>query len=164
MKKYFKWTPERLDELRELAASDHTYASAAEAMGRPKYSVADTAKRYGIKFGLKGWVKKGKAWTPEEMETLRSVLARGGTWRTAMDALPNRTEDAIRKKAAAMNLPFRREREHLAPIEEPRPKQRRACLSCGETFLSAGNGHRVCDECKRSEAYRLGNEYVGAAL
>jgi hypothetical protein len=32
--------------------------------------------------------------------------------------------------------------------------QRRRCLRCREAFTSTWPGHRICDRCKQSEAWR----------
>lgn len=43
---------------------------------------------------------------------------------------------------------------------EARGKERN-CLTCGVPFYSTGNGNRICNACKDSEAFCLGKECWG---
>lgn len=38
-------------------------------------------------------------------------------------------------------------------------RRRRRCLMCGQPFLSAGSGERVCHGCKATDAWRSGQDY-----
>lgn len=46
--------------------------------------------------------------------------------------------------------------EWMKPAPEPAERKMRRCLSCGEDFPSTWPGHRVCDACKTSAAWREG--------
>lgn len=48
-----RWTEERLNHLRALAASGMTMREAAEEMDVSQSHIANTASRYGVRFGRK---------------------------------------------------------------------------------------------------------------
>jgi|tagenome__1003787_1003787.scaffolds.fasta_scaffold20485572_3 hypothetical protein len=38
-------------------------------------------------------------------------------------------------------------------------RKTRKCLCCGDTFASAGPGHRICSPCKELDAWSSPNEF-----
>lgn len=65
-----RWTEERLNHLRALAASGITMREAAKELDMSQSNVANIASRYGVKFG-------GGGWTEAKLEQLRALAASG---------------------------------------------------------------------------------------
>ena len=40
-----------------------------------------------------------------------------------------------------------------------REKIKRNCMMCSKEFLSEGNHNRICDACKLTEEWEMGNDY-----
>jgi hypothetical protein len=53
--------------------------------------------------------------------------------------------------------PFRIYYNRKRAAEVARAAKTRLCLMCSRNFRSQGAGHRVCDNCKGSEAWLAGN-------
>jgi hypothetical protein len=105
------------------------------------------------------------------------VMRRSGGWsegdeallrRLWTEGLPNeviaarlgRNINAIAVKANRIGLPPKRD---LAATTGLGGEARfRPCLRCGSEFLSEHKGHRCCDTCKRSAAWRFSGSYTAA--
>lgn len=77
--------------------------------------------------------------------TLRQLRSEGllrnvGCWSIALTDAGIAAAEALPPGATAIIVPIRR----------------RPCLRCRETMVSEGPHHRICDRCKRSDAWRDG--------
>lgn len=51
---------------------------------------------------------------------------------------------------------------HVARLTAKLQRRRRSCLMHGGEFMSEGRHHRICDQCKKLPAWRLGTVGAGA--
>lgn len=110
------WTPERIEQLRALAASGITIPRAAAKLGTTESATKMVAQRNKIRFG-------GKFWTPDRVSQMRE-LANSGLSRREVAKQIGTTFDAIEKASAHYKVKFRDARRSLTLKIKPAPKCR----------------------------------------
>ncbi len=89
----------------------------------------------------------GKAWTPEEIATLREMYQRGES-RAAVSIAIGRSITSCSTKANELGIRMVRPGSN-APLICTRPGMTvRACLCCGNEFRSEGPHNRLCQNCR----------------
>jgi len=91
-----------------------------------------------------------RKWTRQELATLRQMLADGMTYAKIAQHL-RRSIESVREKAEDLRAHkqcARKTTTHGLPRARPRK-----CLKCQQIFDSDGPHNRICDDCKRTEAY-----------
>lgn len=110
-----RWTPERIEQLRELAAAGHTQATAAAALGTTTAaSVSTVACRNHIRFHASD--RTHALWTPALIEQLRTHAAAGDTQAVAGAAI-GRTAAAVGVIASTHGISFHGKRRPWVPLE-----------------------------------------------
>ncbi len=91
----------------------------------------------------------GNFWTPERDEQLKLMWEAGVTLKKmALNIGHGCTHNMVSRHVRALGLSPRP--KPRGARSKPRPTTKtRACMSCGETFESAGIQNRLCSACSR---------------
>lgn len=177
------WTEKRNARLRVLWESDKSQKKIGKNLGCPQSMVSAQA-RY-LHLPHRSWVSirrqstKALLTAKRKREFLTRFARREPMQDLAADyeldaeqllSLARRNAYLLREICVAEGLdyPFRCQAagERRSPRNFSRPKaekamntKKRKCLSCQKAFMSNGSGNWVCGECKKTQAWRDGNDY-----
>ena len=93
-----------------------------------------------------------KPWSSDEVRTLINLWNTDYT-NADIARILGRQEIAVAVKARRTNLGSKMPREFVAA------RKKRDCLRCSRPFFSTGPGNRVCDACKDTDDWRMGNDF-----
>ena len=90
-------------------------------------------------------------WTEEMDSLLRELVAKNATKKEIMVAFPSKTYDALYRRMYKMKIasallgdaPDKKHKWESIKRFKP-PEIERKCLACGQPFMSAGPGNRLC--------------------
>lgn len=131
----------RLQRLGLHAAVDLSDFRRTRRRGRP--SVSNTARRE--------WTR----WSDDEDAVLRVAAVNRADFADLPPRLPHRSPTAIGARLRVLGLADRISgskphgaKANTASPRRPSARRRRACLTCRESFRSAGPHNRLCDACR----------------
>jgi hypothetical protein len=101
--------------------------------------------------------KSKKRWLRHEDEVLVALKREGKTWAQISEVLERSEASVVYRSESIRAGKTGYHGKPAVVTSKPGYPKRRACMCCGQSIVSTGPGHRLCNPCRRGEGESRNN-------